>query len=302
MPGGEAHEAGSPLVQQDLDQVFKAFNRRQYRLRDIAFDNSSHRMKLRHRLDNLEHHLVRLQNSLGLLVQPTNLDLSPKKPRTRRKKLQTTVILDVEALVGQIQALNFISEEFREGDRKQDGTEKSCDNAAQALSTALRKRGLVSDEDVGSDVFLAPTPKAQSVSSIDTSPSIPAELQAYYAAISLSRNMSERIGDLQVEKQEQWERRGLEEDQGQLLDQNEDEFLRAWSDTLKPAYNNYETAKAAVKESRELCDRNNIDIPSWAREYREDQGEVLGIPDDKFEKASNEERTSITQQLDHVMK
>jgi hypothetical protein len=122
MPGGEAHEAGSPLVQQDLDQVFKAFNRRQYRLRDIAFDNSSHRMKLRHRLDNLEHHLVRLQNSLGLLVQPTNLDLSPKKPRTRRKKLQTTVILDVEALVGQIQALNFISEEFRESDRKQDGT------------------------------------------------------------------------------------------------------------------------------------------------------------------------------------
>jgi hypothetical protein len=114
--------------------------------------------------------------------------------------------------------------------------------------------------------------------------------------------MSERIGDLQVEKQEQWERRGLEEDQGQLLDQNEDEFLRAWSDTLKPAYNNYETAKAAVKESRELCDRNNIDIPSWAREYREDQGEVLSIPDDKFEKASNEERTSITQQLDHVMK
>jgi hypothetical protein len=271
MSRGGSHKAGpKPLLQQDLNQVFGVFSRRQHRLREITFHNSTHRMDLRHRLDNLEQHLARLQDSLGLLVDkplPANLDTPPKKLRARRRKLQHTVVLDVDALNRQIQNLNSISEELRDDDRKQVEAESLCDNATQALSTELRKQGLVLDDDAGSDVFLAPTPTAQSVGSIDDSPPIPAELEAYYAAFSHSRNMSERIGELQVEQQEQWVRRGLEEDQGQLLDQSDDEFLRTWNETLEIAYNDYETAEAAVKEAREACDRKNIEIPSSDKVY-----------------------------------
>jgi hypothetical protein len=38
------------------------------------------------------------------------------------------------------------------------------------------------------------------------------------------------------------------------------------------------------------------------REYREDQDEVLSIPDEEFEKGYHEERTSITQRLDDAIK
>jgi hypothetical protein len=38
------------------------------------------------------------------------------------------------------------------------------------------------------------------------------------------------------------------------------------------------------------------------REYREDQDEVLSIPDEEFERANHEERTSITQRLDNAVK
>jgi hypothetical protein len=38
------------------------------------------------------------------------------------------------------------------------------------------------------------------------------------------------------------------------------------------------------------------------REYREDQDEVLSIPDEEFEKGYHEERTSITQRLDETIK
>jgi hypothetical protein len=38
------------------------------------------------------------------------------------------------------------------------------------------------------------------------------------------------------------------------------------------------------------------------REYREDQDEILSIPDEEFEKGYHEERTSITQRLDNAIK
>jgi hypothetical protein len=272
MSRGGPHDLGSQLgddtLQQDLDETFKVYDRRRHRLEDTADQNSTQRMELRHRIDNVEHHLDRLQESVGLLLekpQAAHPDDSPKKPRARRKRLQSTASLDFKALKSQVLVLNLILEDLRESDRKHEEALESFDNAIQAMSTALRKRGLVTYDDAGPDIFLAPTPSAQSIGEVETSPPIPGELEAYYAAVSELRNMSERIGDLQVEKQEQEVRRGLEEDQGQRLDQTDDEFLRTWSKTLEVAFNDYETARTAALTARETCKREHVEIPPWAR-------------------------------------
>jgi hypothetical protein len=271
MSQGEPHEIESLLgdgtLKPDLDQTFEAYRRRRHRLDDILFNTSSQRMDLLHRLGNLEQHLDRFQVSVELFLEkpdPPKPDVSTKKPRTRRKRLHSIASLDFEALKDQILALHLLAEDLREGDRKQDEAITSFDNATQAISTALRKRELVVEHDTKPDVFLARTPSVRSTGEIDTSPPIPCELEAYYAAVGDLRNMSERIGDLQVEKQEQELRRGLEEDQGQVLEPNDDDFRRIWSEQLEVAYNNFETARTAFLEAREACKRENINIPSWA--------------------------------------
>jgi hypothetical protein len=270
MPRDESHELESQLgddtLQPNLDETFEAYRRRRRRLDDKLFETSSQRMELLHRLENLEQHLDRLQLSVELLLEkpdPAKSD-STKKPRARRKRLHSTANLDFEAVKGQILALNLLSEDLKEGIRSQDEAIASFDNAAQAISTALRKQELVTDNDAEDDVFLARTPSIRSTGDAGLSPPIPGELEVYYAAVGDLRNMRERIGDLQVEKQEQEVRRGLEEDQGQLLEPNDDDFHRTWSETLKVAYNDFETARTVLLEAREACDRNNIDIPSWA--------------------------------------
>jgi hypothetical protein len=271
MPRDEFHELESQLgddtLQSNLDETFEAYRRRRLRLEDALFDTSSQRMELLHRLENLEQHFERLQMSVELLLEkpdPAKSDVSTKKPRARRKKLHSTANLDFEAFKGQMLMLHLLSEDLREGDKKQDEAIVSFDNATQAISTALRKRKLITDNDAEVDVFLARTPSVRSTGDADVFPPIPGELEAYYAAVGDLRNMRERIGDLQLEKQEQEVRRGLEEDQGQLLELNDDDFHRTWSETLRVAYNDFETARTILLEAREACDRNNIDIPSWA--------------------------------------
>jgi hypothetical protein len=271
MSRDEPHELESRLgddtLHSNLDEIFEVYRRRRRRLEATTSKNSTQRMDLRHRIENLEQHLDRLQVSVEQLLEkpnPAKPDVSSKKPRSRRKRLHATANLDFKALKDQILALHLVSEDLREGDTRQDEAIASFDNATQAISTALRKRELVIDNEAEFDVFLARTPSVRYTGEAETSPPLPVELEAYYAAVGDLRNMSERIGDLQVEKQEQEERRGLEEDQGQLLEPNEDDFRRTWSETLEVAYNNFETAHNTFLQAREACNRKNIDIPSWA--------------------------------------
>jgi hypothetical protein len=78
------------------------------------------------------------------------------------------------------------------------------------------------------------------------------------------RNMEERIGELQIEQQEQWERRGLMEDQGRLLDQCRDESLRDWEETLSMAQQDWELARESLVSARRSCEDTGIVIPIWA--------------------------------------
>jgi len=264
----EGLPAGNAAQQYPLNPVFEAYERRYRHLADVAFDNSSRRMELRHRLDNFRQHFYRLQSSIELLVQPTTSTIdsnaSAKKPRARRKKLQSAVKLDLDALQKQLLALDELAEEFTDNDRKQEGAERSFDNAVQTITTKLRRNKLIPENKSASEVSLAPTIASVSEHPSNISPPIPDQLEAYYAAFSTLRNMAERIGDLQSEQQEQWERRGVMEDQGQVLDQSDDDFTRAWNETLEIAYKDFTAAQAAVERTRQDCDAMNISIPTWA--------------------------------------
>jgi hypothetical protein len=254
--------------QYPLGQAFVAYERRYRHLGDIEFDNSSRRMELRHRLDNFRQHFDRLQTSVEHLLEPlpstTDSTTSPKKPRARRKKLQSAVKLDLQALEWQLHALDELAEEFRGNDKKQEDAERSFDNAVQNISTKLRRSKLIPESETAPEVSLAPTIVSVSEHPSDASPPIAAELEAYYEAVSTLRNMGERIGELQGEQQEQWERRGVMEDQGQVLDESEEQFLRAWKDILDVAYKDFTIAQAAVEKARLDCDAMNISIPTWA--------------------------------------
>jgi hypothetical protein len=225
-------------------------------------------MEWRHRLDNFRQHFDRLQNSVELLLQPSastiDSNASAKKPRARRKKLQSAVKLDLEALQKQVLALDEITEELRSNDQKQEDAERSFDNAVQTINTQLRHSKLIPEDETAPEVYLAPTVGSMSEHPSNISPPIAAELEAYYAAVSTLRNMGERIGELQSEQREQWERRGVMEDQGQVLDQSEDDFTRTWNDTLEVAYKDFTAAQAAVERTRQNCDTMNIRIPTWA--------------------------------------
>lgn len=260
--------AGNVWQQDPLDQAFEAYQRRYRHLGEIEFDNSAWRMELRHRLDNLQQHLNRFQTSFeSYMDTSSNLvgsNTSPKKPRARRKKMQAVAKLDFDALKDQMHALDILTEQLRDKDRKQDVAEASFNNAVEALATTLRRRGLVSQEEKAVEVSLAPTLASTSEHSSDIGSPIAVELEAYYDAVSTLRNMGERIGELQAEQQEQLERRGMMEDQGQVLDQKEEDFLRMWRDLLDVAYNNFKAAQAAVKEKRQKCDDMNVAIPTWA--------------------------------------
>lgn len=265
---GEGQSIDNASQQYPLSPAFKAYERRYHHLEDIEFENSSRRMEWRHRLDNFRQHFDRLRDSVELLLQPsaTTVDsnASAKKPRARRKKLQSAVRLDIEALGKLLLALDELTEELRSNDRKQEDAERSFDNAVQTITTELRRSKLIPENEAAPEVSLAPTIGSMSEHGSNISPPIPDQLEAYYAAVSTLRNMGERIGELQSEQQEQWERRGVMEDQGQVLDQSEDDFTRTWDDTLEIAYKDFTAAQAAVERTRQDCDAMNISIPTWA--------------------------------------
>ena len=273
-----------------LGPAFDTYERRYIRLESINFENSSQRMELQHRLATLQQHLDRFETSYEHLVEkPTtttttttaDTNASQKKPRGRRKKLLSAVKLDLQALKDQIQNLNVLADELRSSDRKQENAGRSFDNAVQVISSTLRRSKLVTENEGAPYVSLAPTIASTSERSSDISPPIAAELEAYYAAISTLRNMGERIGELRAEQQEQWERRGVMEDQGQVLEQTEDEFLRMWHDVLTIAYNDFKVAQTTVDETRRICHATNIAIPSWAEvdSVGDETGQSGDVPD-----------------------
>lgn len=95
-----------------------------------------------------------------------------------------------------------------------------------------------------------------------TTPPVP-ELEQYYQTASDLRIMQERFAYLETERQEQWSRRVMLEDQDQVLEQTHSEFIEAWEKRLNEAGVNVDEARAASEEARRACDAAGILIPDW---------------------------------------
>lgn len=257
---------GTPDTDSSLTASFKAYERRYRHLEDIELDNRSWRLDLRHRLDNLQQQLDRLHSRVEDFVDPSPVR-SPeqrKSPRPRRKKLQSSAPLDFEALKDQADALNKLADELRDPDRVQEQGGRSFENAAAQILTILRSSSLVPMIPCTKDFIKdQPDPTPQ--------PPTACELEAYYAAVTTLRNMGERFGDLQNEQQEQWERRGVMECQGQRLDQSDAEFLQDWETTLSLAEEDFRGAQKEVFAAREACSCAGITIPAEAKANQGDQ-------------------------------
>lgn len=255
-----------------LDKAFEAYERRYRRHHeDIELDNSSWRMELRHRLDNFQQRAERLQPSSDALIDPFPVytPQQRKSTRPRRKKWQSLVRLDFEALKYQLDELNRLTDELQSSDRRQEQAERSFDNVAASLATALRRSNAEVRPCIEKDFIERDLIEVQS----DRTPQPPIayELEAYYSAVSTLRNVAERIGELQSEQQEQRERRGVMEDQGQVLGQSEDDLLRHWTKTLSMAYQDFERAQGNVVFARKSCEHAGIAIPAWAEINRGEQ-------------------------------
>jgi len=247
-----------PSFEFPLDTVFEAYERRNSRFRDIPHDNSAQRMGLRHRLDNFHQHLDRFQSSIGALGD-SSIDGSlkeVKRARARRKKLRSYIHQDYEALKAQLGAVDVLTDKLRASDRRQEQAERSFANAVAQISTVLRQQK-TTRPCIKGDLI-----ESQSVRT--SQPPIPCELEAYYGSVSTLRCVAERIRELEFEKQERLEPRGVTEDRGQVLDQSDHDFLRDWDKTLSVAYQDFEQARRDVASARKSCEDAGATMPAWA--------------------------------------
>jgi hypothetical protein len=252
---------------QSLEDVLYALDRRYRAFSEIAYNTSSQRMDMCHRLDNLQYSLARLETSIGDLMKKV-IVVKPNTARKRRqfrlKELESSVHLDTKELRERIIFLNTLTAEIRITERAMEKAGDSFRNAHQAALTAFRRRKLINVDAIGSDVTLVPTPLQSPLMSSAGAVDTVDELQGYYAAVGTLRNMRERVWDLQAEQQDQWERRGLLEDQGHVFEQNDEEFALAWDKPLGVANKDFEEARTAVEDARRACIQANVTIPSWA--------------------------------------
>lgn len=269
MSNGSEHDGPRGDVSPDytLEQIFLTLDRRHRRFSDAMHRTSSQRMEMYHHIVNLQYSMSRLQDSVSSLVNKDGA-VKPKashdRPRTRLKKLRSSVHLDAEELGTRIENLLALTTEVQSTERALGEAERSFDNARQVMSSALRRQNILDFDDSQPDVALIPT-LSQSYSSCSVVASATAtELKTYYTAVGRLKNMRERLSDLQIEKEEQWDRRMLLEDQGQFLEQTEEEFNLAWGGTLESAIAAFQEAHSTVKEARKVCVEAGVTIPSWA--------------------------------------
>ncbi|KAM0718566.1 hypothetical protein Q7P37_005636 [Cladosporium fusiforme] len=280
--GVQAGERSQQLVEpQPFDRLVETYDRRQHHFTAIKRENSTKRMDLEHRLLNLQEELDRFRDSVGALMSKVAgkkpLDNSVK-PRARHRKLQDAVYRDLRAIEERCQHLETLSVDIRAHDKRLEAREMAFDNVCRVIFHQLSAHGLSSSADHGDNDSLKSTSFFESASSVATTTPTAPELSNYFFAFSHLRDMSERIDDLSGEQGEQKERRGLLEDQGYTLDENEEEFSSRWQSTMKPAERNYNEARLALENAQKLCADANIEIPGWASMDPNVRAEAEGDP------------------------
>lgn len=189
-----------------------------------------------------------------------------QEAKAQLRKLHTKIQADLDILNTKIETVEQLMEELRVGDRRTERAEQSLDNSSRALISAIQRSDVVQNDIHGdddlSDVSLAPTSEFGSEALVPPSPPMAPQLLQFYSAVSNYKIMRERLFDLDVERQEQWDRRLLLADQDQVLDQNDDEFTAMWQETFLGPESDFQDARTALQQARKSCLNANIAIPA----------------------------------------
>lgn len=260
-PGDQRQKVLTPLID--------AYKRRYRRAVDARFEGSAQRMEAHYYWDGFRQDLRNLQESaehLSAWPSAQKSGATVKKPKAQLRKLHTKIRTDLDTLNTKMETVEQLMEALRVRDRRTERAERALDNSSRALISAIQRSDVVQndihgDEDL-SDISLAPSSNFGSEALVPTSPPMAPQLLQFYNAVSNYKIMRERLFDLDVERQEQWERRLLLADQDQILEQTDDQFTAMWQETFLGPESDFRDARTTLQQARELCLDANIAIPA----------------------------------------
>lgn len=236
---------------------------------EVRSECRSRKTEAQYRCANIQDSLHHLRNSFEeatrekKVSQPGNVAGKPV-PRTKRRQLRLQANADMDMLYQRIQDLTALMEDLESYDVRIENAEKAFDNASRAIYTAVEVNSLISDNGGWTEVSLEPSSIYRSERSTSSASSVLPELAKYYDAVGDLKIMRERLHDLLMERQEQWERHVLLVDQEGFSGPNDVDFNNEWRQNFEVAERDLHCAKSAVKNTRQSCLDAKISIPAWA--------------------------------------
>lgn len=236
---------------------------------EVWSEYHSQKTEAQYRCDNIQDSLHHLRSSFEKatqqekISQPGSVAAKPV-PRTKKRQLRVQANADMDMLHQRVQELTALMEDLKGYDLRVENAEKAFDNASRAIYTALGANSLVSDDGGWTEVSLKPSSMYRSEHSTSSALSVLPELATYYDAVGDLKIMRERLHELLMERQEQWERHVLLLDQEGFPGPNDDDFNKQWRQSLDIAEKDLQRAKKVVIQTRQSCLDARISIPPWA--------------------------------------
>lgn len=258
-------------------------------LKEAIWSNASQFMAVYHRLDNFQHSFNRLQESAGALIR--------KSKDRGLQSLQKEVHLDVKALEDHCQGLQTLVESLRSHQATMELSERHFDKASRAIFEAFSQSNSGLREVAATGLWHQSASLAPS-SHPETSP-MPIQLEDFCREIGRSRNMRERLWELEEERQEQLERRCLLEDQEQVLEQTDEAFALEWDQILQKSKRDLQDAYEQAQNARRACTEAGVEIPFWAEVDRVGtQGDLQEEDSSVYYPAESGQETSTQEYYD----
>jgi hypothetical protein len=254
---------------QALPTIFDAYKRRHQKVMEVRSSYRSQKMEAQYRCANIQDSLHHLRDSFEKATREKKVsqpaDVAGKLvPSTKKRQLRLQANVDMDMLHQRVQDLTALMEDLKNYDSRVENAERAFDNASRAIYTALEANSLVSDDGGWTEASLKPSSMYRSERSTSSASSVLPELAMYCDTVGDLKIMRERLHDLLMERQEQWERHVILADQEGFHGPNNEDFNKEWRQSLEIAEKDLHRAKNVVVETRQSCLDAQIPIPTWA--------------------------------------
>lgn len=183
---------------------------------------------------------------------------------SKKRQLRLQANTDMDMLHQRVQDLTTLINDLRSSVARLENAEKAFDNASRAIFTVMGANSVVNDDGGWTEVSLKPSSIYRSTDSTSSAPPVLPQLARYYEAVGDLKIMRERLQDLRIERQEQWERHTLLVDQEGFSGPSDEDFTNEWRQNLEIAEEDLRFANNAVADTRQSCLDAQISIPTWA--------------------------------------